>query len=78
MYDLFFSFVIIFTQAVDEWSPRKAARYLHIGQHKYRINAYTDVNVFSGIRINGSSVGASEDSSYLTPRGRHDRQAREV
>jgi hypothetical protein len=46
--------------------------YLHTGQRKHRINAYTDIHVLSGIRIHDPSVRASEDSSCLSPRGHCD------
>jgi hypothetical protein len=49
-----------------------ASRYLHTGQHEYRINAHTDSHAFSGNRIDDSSVRASEDSSCLRPRGHCD------
>jgi hypothetical protein len=51
--------------------------YLHTGQHKYRINAYTDIHALSGIRTHDPSVRASEDSSCLRPRGHCDRLASE-
>jgi hypothetical protein len=74
---LSFSCVIIFTHTVGfiGWviSPSQG-RYLHTGQHKHRINAHTDINALSGIRIHDLSVLASEDSSYLRPRGHRDRQ----
>jgi hypothetical protein len=43
-------------------------RYLHTGQHKHRIDAYThtlNIHVLSGIRTHDPSVRASEDSSSL-------------
>jgi hypothetical protein len=47
--------------------------YLHIEQHKHRINAdNTDIHGLSGIRTHDPSVRASEDSSYLRPRGHCD------
>jgi hypothetical protein len=49
-------------------------RYLYTGQHKHRINAYTDINALSGIRTHDRSVRASEDSSCLRLRGHYDRQ----
>jgi hypothetical protein len=48
-------------------------RYLHIGKHKHRINAHTDIHALSGIRIHDSTVRASEDDSCLRPRGHCDR-----
>jgi hypothetical protein len=50
---LFFSFLIFFTQTVGLLgrviSPAQG-RYLHIGQHKDRINAHTNIYVLSEIR----------------------------
>jgi hypothetical protein len=48
-------------------------RYLHSGQHKYRINAHTNIHALSGIRTHDPSVRANEDSSRLRPRGHRDR-----
>jgi hypothetical protein len=48
-------------------------RYLNTGQHKYRINARTDIHALNGIRTHDPSVRAREDSSYLRPRGYCDR-----
>jgi hypothetical protein len=48
-------------------------RYLHTGQHRHRINAYTDILALSGIRTNDPRVRASEDSSCRRPRGHCDR-----
>jgi hypothetical protein len=48
--------------------------YLHIRQHKHRINAHTDIHALSGIRTHDHSVRASEDSSCLRPRGHRDLQ----
>jgi hypothetical protein len=50
--------------------------YLHAGQHKYRINANTDIHALSGIRTHDSSVWASEDSSCLRPRCYRDRYSK--
>jgi hypothetical protein len=47
--------------------------YLHTGQHRHRINAYTDIRASSGIRTHDPSVRANEDSSRLRPRGHCDR-----
>jgi hypothetical protein len=47
-------------------------RYLHTGQHKYRINANTNIHALSGIRTHDPRVRASEDSSCLRPRGQCD------
>jgi hypothetical protein len=41
----------LFTQAVG--------LYLHSGQHKLRINAYTDIHALSGIRTHDTSLRAS-------------------
>jgi hypothetical protein len=48
-------------------------RYIHTGQHKRRTNAHTDIHALSGIRTHDPSVQASEDSSFLRPRGQRDR-----
>jgi hypothetical protein len=48
-------------------------RYLHTEQHKHRINAHTDIDTLSGIRIQDPSVRGREDCSYLRPRGHRDR-----
>jgi hypothetical protein len=46
---------------------------LNTGQHKHRINTYTpNIHALSGIRTHDTSVGASEDSSCLRPRGHCD------
>jgi hypothetical protein len=51
-------------------------RYLNTGQHKHRINTYTlNIHALIGIRTQDPSVRASEDSSWLRPRGNCDRQA---
>jgi hypothetical protein len=48
--------------------------YLHIGEHKPRINAQnSDICALSGIRAHDPSVRVSEDSSCLRPRGHCDR-----
>jgi hypothetical protein len=49
---------------------------LHAGQHKHRINAYTDFHALSGIRTHDPSVRASEDSPRLRPRDHYDRMLR--
>jgi hypothetical protein len=69
---LFFSFVIFFTQTVrllGRWISPLKGRYLT--QNK---RTHADINALSGVRTHDPSVRASEDSSYLRPRGRHDRQ----
>jgi hypothetical protein len=49
--------------------------YLHTEQHEHRINVHnTDIHALSGIRTHDPRVQASEDSSYLRPRGHCDRQ----
>jgi hypothetical protein len=68
---LFFSFVIFFSQRVGLLG--RVISYLHIEQHKHRINAHTDIHALSGIRNHDSSVRASEDSSFLRPHGHCDR-----
>jgi hypothetical protein len=74
---LFFSFVIFFVQTVRLLgrgiSPSQGC-YLHTGQHKHRINAYTDIHGLGGIRTHDRSVRAKEDSSWLRPRCHCDRQ----
>jgi hypothetical protein len=47
--------------------------YLHTEQHKHRVNAHNTDYALSGIRTHDPSVRASEDSSYLRPRGHCDR-----
>jgi hypothetical protein len=48
--------------------------YLHIEQHKHRINAhYTDKHAMSGIRTHNLRVRAIEDSPCLRQRGHCDR-----
>jgi hypothetical protein len=59
---LFFSSVIIFfIQTVGLLgrviSPSQG-RYLHAGQHKHRINAYTDIRILSWIRTHDRSFRA--------------------
>jgi hypothetical protein len=49
-------------------------RYLHTGQAKHRIKAYTDIHALRGIRTHDLSARMSEDSSCLRPRGHCDRQ----
>jgi hypothetical protein len=72
----FFSFVIFFTQTVGllgrAISPSQG-RYLHTGQHKQRINAYTDIHALRGIRTHDPSVRAGENDSCLRPRCHCDR-----
>jgi hypothetical protein len=56
-------------------SSPSEGRYLHTGQHKTQ-NKRThtpNIHALSGIRTNYPSVQASEDVSYLTPRGHSDR-----
>jgi hypothetical protein len=74
--DLFFSFLIFFTQTVGllgRWISPLQDRYLHAGQHKHRINAHTDIHAFSEIRPHDHSVRGSENGSCLTPRSYRDR-----
>jgi hypothetical protein len=65
--DLFFSFVIFFTQTVGLLgrviSPSQG-RYLYTGQHKHRINAHTDIHVLNGIRTPQSPC-SSERRQFL-------------
>jgi hypothetical protein len=52
-------------------------RYLRTGQHEHRINAHTDIQALSGVRIHDPSVRANENSACLRPlrlRGNCDRQ----
>jgi hypothetical protein len=77
----FYSVVIFFTQTVGllGWGiSRLQGRYLHTGQHKYRINAHKHIHALSGIRTHDSSVRASEESSCLRPRGHCDRQWKHI
>jgi hypothetical protein len=48
-------------------------RYLNTGQHKRRINEYTNFHALSGIRTHDPGVRGSEDSLCLRPRGYCDR-----
>jgi hypothetical protein len=69
---LHFSFVII-RQSVGLLgrgiSPSQG-RYLHMEQHKHRINAHnTDVHALSVIRTHDPSIRVIEDISCLRPRG---------
>jgi hypothetical protein len=68
----FLHFRNFFTQAVGLFargiSPSQG-RYLHVGQHRHRINAYTDIHASSGIRTHDPNFRASEDSSRLRPFG---------
>jgi hypothetical protein len=77
---LCFNFVIFITQTVGVlgrgMSPSQG-RYLHIGQHKHRINACTNIRDLSGIRTHDPSVRANEDSTCLRPRGHRDRPSPE-
>jgi hypothetical protein len=65
---LFFSFIFFFTQTVGLLgrviSPSQG-HYLHTGQHKHRIDVYTDIHALTGIRTHDPSVWANEDSSCL-------------
>jgi hypothetical protein len=76
---LFSSTVRIYTETVGLLGlvlRPSQGRYLHIGQHKLMINAYTNIHTLSGIRTHNPSVQASEDSSCLTPLGHCDRNNR--
>jgi hypothetical protein len=68
---------LIYTQSVGllgRGITPSQGRYLHTGQHKHRINAYTDIHALSGIRTHDPSVRASEYSTCLRPRCHCDRQ----
>jgi hypothetical protein len=69
-----FRFFIFFTQSVGILgrgiSPSQG-RYLHIGQHKHRINA--DIHASSGIQTHDPSVCEGQDSSCLRLRDHCDR-----
>jgi hypothetical protein len=73
---LFFSSIIFFAQTVGLLGrvirPSQGP-YLHIGQHKHRINAHTDIHALGGIRTHDPSVRANEDSSSLRRLGHRDR-----
>jgi hypothetical protein len=68
-----------FSQTVGLLGPvisPSQGRYLNIGQHQHRINAYThtpNIHALRGIPTHDPSVRASEDSSCLRPRGYCDR-----
>jgi hypothetical protein len=71
-----FCFIIYFTKLVGPLgrliSPSQG-RYLHTRQHKYRVNAHTNIYALSRIRTHDLSVRASEETSCLRPRGHCDR-----
>jgi hypothetical protein len=73
----FFRF-LIYTQSVGligrVISPSQGL-FLYIGQHKHRINAYTNIHTSSRIRTYDPSVRASEDSSCLRQLGYRDRRS---
>jgi hypothetical protein len=74
---LSFNSVIIFTQTVGllGWVTSPSQRpYLHKGQHRHRINAYTDIHALSGIRTHDPSFRASEDILCFRSRSHRDRQ----
>jgi hypothetical protein len=74
---LFFSFVIISTQSVGLLGrviSLSQGHYLQTGQHKHRINAFTDIHALSGIRTHDPRVRASKESSCHRPSGYCDRQ----
>jgi hypothetical protein len=74
---LFFSFAIVFYtdgRTIGRGISQSQSRYLHIGQHKHRINAHTDIHALSGIRTHDPSVRASKDSSCLRLYGHYDRR----
>jgi hypothetical protein len=50
-------------------------RCLHTGQHKHRINVYTDIHVLIWIRTHDPRVRASKGSWCLRPRGHCDRHS---
>jgi hypothetical protein len=53
-------------------------RYLYTGQHKHRLNVYTDIHALNGIQTYDPSIRASADSSCLRPRGNCDRQQEHI
>jgi hypothetical protein len=56
-----------YTYVRTPWTSHNPSQghYLHTGQHKHRIKAYTNINTFSGICIHDPSVRGSENSSCL-------------
>jgi hypothetical protein len=63
-----FNFLILYTVGRTPWTgDQPISRPVPV----HRINA--DIHALSGIRIHDPSVRASEDGSYLTPRGHRDR-----
>jgi uncharacterized membrane protein (DUF485 family) len=73
--DIFFSFIIFFTQTVGLLgrviSPSQGL-YLHTGQHNHR-KMHTDIHALSGIRTHDPTIRASEDSSRIRSRDLFDR-----
>jgi hypothetical protein len=70
-------FPIFFTQTVGLLGRAigpSQGRYLHIGQHKHRINAHTNIHAFIGIRTPDPRVRASEGSSCHRMRGHRGRR----
>jgi hypothetical protein len=56
-----------------EISPSQG-RYLNTGQHKHNKRIHIpNIRALTGIRTHDSSIRASEDGSYLRPRGHSDR-----
>jgi hypothetical protein len=69
--DIFFSFVIFFTRTeglLGRGIRKSQGRYLHTGQHKYRINAHRYIHTWSGIRTHDPSVRAKEVSKHIIKR----------
>jgi hypothetical protein len=75
----FFSFVIFFfTQTVGligRVISSSQRRCLRTGQHKYRINAHTDIHAFELARSHDPSFRASEYGSCPRRPGHRDRRA---
>jgi hypothetical protein len=67
----FFSFLILHTVGRTPYTGHQP----YTGQHKQTNAHNTNIHFLSGIRTQGPSVLASEDTSCLRPRGHCDRQS---
>jgi hypothetical protein len=71
-----FQFPNLHTGCRTPWTMMSPSQglYLYTGQHKHRINAYTNILASSRIRTYDPSVRANEDSSCLRQLGYRDRR----